>query len=137
MIGQVGPVFGGRVGRGDAKASLAFSVPVWLLVFHPLPALASASSDMGSYGLRLTLGALLLCALFFGLSRLSRAPWFRRRFPLSGRCRLLGTLPLGRDALYIVRCGPEVIAVVSGRGGATVIGRWDRALWEKDDGDEA
>jgi hypothetical protein len=40
-------------------------------------------------------------------------------------------LPLGRDSLYLILCGPEVIAIVSGKGGAVVVGRWDKNQWEE------
>jgi hypothetical protein len=87
--------------------------------------------DEKSYLLRLLLAALFLVVLLFLLSRLSRGAWFRRRFPAAGRCRLLGTLPLGRDSLYLILCGPEVIAIVSGKGGVVVVGRWDKNQWEE------
>ncbi len=128
-----------KVGRGDATASLALVVSLGGLVLIPSPALgATEVPGVGGYLVRLLLGAVLLGGLLLSLSRISRAAWFRRRFPISGRCRLLGTLPLGRDCLYVILCGPEVIAVVSGRGGIVVVGRWERSRWEEVlDSDEA
>lgn len=115
-----------RVGRGGAKASLAS------VFLSASPAFgAPLSPGEGGYLIRLLVAALLLGGLLFFLSRLSRGAWFRSRFPAAGRCRLLGTLPLGRDSLYLILCGPEVIAVLSGKGGTVVVGRWDKNQWEE------
>ncbi|HQK25640.1 MAG TPA: hypothetical protein PK393_08990 [Synergistaceae bacterium] len=43
---------------------------------------------------------------------------------------LLAVLPLGRDLVRVVGCGPEVVALLSSRGGTTVIGRWSREEWQ-------
>jgi len=51
----------------------------------------------------------------------------RRRVPLraKGAVGLLASLSLGRDVIFIVRCGPDVIALLSGK----VIGRWRYEEW--------
>ena len=55
----------------------------------------------------------------------------RRRAPLraKGAVGLLASLSLGRDVIFIVRCGPDVIALLSGRNGGRVIGRWRYEVW--------
>jgi hypothetical protein len=47
-----------------------------------------------------------------------------------GRLKLLGALNLGRDMVYIIQTGPDVVAVFAGRSGAAVIGRWSQDEWE-------
>jgi hypothetical protein len=52
------------------------------------------------------------------------------------------SLPLGRDVFFVLRCGPEVLALTSGHAGTRLIGRWkyeDWLRWEKEEkleGDE-
>ena len=43
--------------------------------------------------------------------------------------KLLASLPLGKDALFVVRCGPDVIAFTLGTGGACLMGRWRYEEW--------
>ncbi|MCL2683774.1 MAG: hypothetical protein FWE55_00875 [Synergistaceae bacterium] len=47
-----------------------------------------------------------------------------------GHIKVVGMLNVGRDMIYIVRTGPEVVAFVSGRTGATVLGRWSLEEWD-------
>jgi hypothetical protein len=54
----------------------------------------------------------------------------RFRMGAQGRLRTLGALNLGRDMVYIVQTGPEVVALLVGRAGSVVIGRWSAEEWE-------
>ena len=47
-----------------------------------------------------------------------------------GHIKILGAASLGRDVVYITRTGPEVVAFISGRAGATVLGRWSLEEWD-------
>ncbi len=49
---------------------------------------------------------------------------------------VLAALPLGRDLVRVVGCGPDVIALLSSRGGTVVIGRWSREEWQATCGHE-
>ncbi len=42
---------------------------------------------------------------------------------------ILASLSLGRDVIFIVRCGPDVIAILSGKSGGRAIGRWRYEEW--------
>ena len=44
---------------------------------------------------------------------------------------ILASLSLGKDDFFVVRCGPDVIAFITGAGGASVIGRWKYDDWIK------
>ena len=55
---------------------------------------------------------------------------FRSRMSARGRLRLVEAISLGRDAIYVVQVGPEIVALFVGRAGANVLGRWRRDEWE-------
>ena len=57
----------------------------------------------------------------------------RRRMPArsGGGLKVLASLPLGRDVLFLVRCGPDVLAITTGSAGARVIGRWKYEEWSR------
>ena len=102
-----------------------------LLLCFPAAAFASSmeAPSLTSYlvkvGLSLALLAIAgyLVVLFSG-----------RRAPLrtKGVLSVLASLPLGRDVLFVVRCGPDVMAILSGKNGACVIGRWRYEEWQVD-----
>ena len=102
------------------------AVPVLLTV----PSVAFASSmeapSLTNYLLKVGLSVALLAiggyAVLFFSGR--RAP-FRTRGALS----VVASLSLGRDAVVVVRCGPDVIALLSGKNGSRVIGRWRYEEW--------
>ena len=54
------------------------------------------------------------------------------RFSAGGRghIRILGMLNVGREVIYIVKTGPEVVAYASGRAGIAVLGRWNLEEWD-------
>ncbi|MDR1509952.1 MAG: hypothetical protein LBS53_09970 [Synergistaceae bacterium] len=47
-----------------------------------------------------------------------------------GHIRVISALNLGRDAVYIVKTGPDVIAFWVGRNSSAVLGRWSLEEWE-------
>jgi hypothetical protein len=47
-----------------------------------------------------------------------------------GHIKILSAVSLGRDMIYIVKTGPEVVAFISGRTGSTVLGRWGLEEWD-------
>jgi hypothetical protein len=47
-----------------------------------------------------------------------------------GHMRVISALSLGRDMVYIVKTGPDVIAFWAGRNGSAVLGRWSLEEWE-------
>ncbi|HPZ77252.1 MAG TPA: hypothetical protein PK409_08360 [Thermosynergistes sp.] len=48
---------------------------------------------------------------------------------------LLATLPLGHEVVYLIRCGPDVVAFASGKNGTLFLGRWSLRDWEDKSGD--
>lgn len=52
------------------------------------------------------------------------------RVAAQGRLKLMGALNLGRDVVYLVRVGPDVIALFAGKTGSTVLGRWSAEEWD-------
>ena len=76
--------------------------------------------------LRISLSLALLALAGYGAVLYSR-----RRVPkgTSGNLKVLASLPLGRDVLFLVRCGPDVIAITTGSSGSRVIGRWKYEEW--------
>jgi hypothetical protein len=47
-----------------------------------------------------------------------------------GHIRVISAVNLGRDTMYVVRLGPEVVAFLCGRAGSVVLGRWSAEEWE-------
>jgi hypothetical protein len=47
-----------------------------------------------------------------------------------GHIKIIGAAGVGRDMLYIVKTGPDVVAFLSGRTGATILGRWGIEEWD-------
>ena len=47
-----------------------------------------------------------------------------------GHIKILGILNVGREVIYIVKTGPEVVSFASGRTGVTLLGRWNLEEWD-------
>ena len=47
----------------------------------------------------------------------------------SDKLYVISSLSLGRDVFFVLRCGPEVIAVVAGPSGSRLMGRWSLEDW--------
>lgn len=103
-------------------------------LFCPFPALAASEvSTIESY----------LFRMFLALIGIGACAWLALRFaqkrgisrPKRGDLCLLATLPLGHEVVYLVRCGPDVVAFVSGKNGALFLGRWGLRDWEDKSGD--
>lgn len=99
-----------------------------MLLFVPSAAFASSmeAPSLTSYLLKVGLSLALLAIAGYLVVFFSG-----RRAPLrtKGALSVVASLPLGRDVLFVVRCGPDVIAVLSGKNGARVIGRWRFEEW--------
>lgn len=83
--------------------------------------------DLVSYLLRvlLALAVMGFFALLFVRTAKSKG-WARQ----SGvKVEIVASLPLGKDVFFVLRCGPDVIALTSGRTGISVIGRWTYDEW--------
>ena len=46
--------------------------------------------------------------------------------------KIISSLRLsGRDVFYVIKCGPEVLAIIVGSSGANLIGKWSDEEWNK------
>jgi hypothetical protein len=52
--------------------------------------------------------------------------WVRRN---EAHVKIMASLPLGKDVFFVLRCGPEVLALASGPGGTRLLGRWKYDEW--------
>lgn len=80
-----------------------------------------------SYLIRVSLALAVLSLCAFVLVRYGK----KRRHGVRDvrAAELLASLPVGRDVFFVVRCGPDVVAFVSGTGGARFMGRWKYEEW--------
>ncbi|MDR3231594.1 MAG: hypothetical protein LBT65_09135 [Synergistaceae bacterium] len=71
----------------------------------------------------------LAAVVFVALGR--KKGWVRQN---RADVKIMASLPLGRDVFFVLRCGPEVIALTSGSGGTRLISRWKYEEWIRYDG---
>lgn len=43
--------------------------------------------------------------------------------------KIMASLPVGKDVFFVLRCGPDVIALTSGHTGTRLMGRWKYEEW--------
>ena len=102
-----------------------------LFFFTLAPALASAAETdydvtLSGYVSRMVLALLLFAAA--GFLAVKYLP-SRLRLGASGKMRLVGAMNVGRDMIYIVQTGPQVVALFVGKTSSSVIGRWTAEEW--------
>jgi flagellar biogenesis protein FliO len=75
---------------------------------------------------------MLLALAFFAAAAFAAAKFLPRFFKKggAGRLRMIGAMSLGRDAVYIIQTGPDVVALFVGKSGSVVLGRWRLDEWE-------
>ena len=101
-----------------------------LCLLAPSLALADArdfDATLTGYAVKMFLALFFLGAAGFAAVRFLPGKY---RAGGKGRLKLLGALNLGRDVVYLVRIGPDVIALVSGKTGSSVVGRWSAEEWD-------
>jgi hypothetical protein len=52
--------------------------------------------------------------------------WVKRN---EAHVKIMASLPLGKDVFFVLRCGPEVLALASGPAGTRLLGRWKHEEW--------
>ncbi|MDR2522530.1 MAG: hypothetical protein LBC93_02355 [Synergistaceae bacterium] len=80
-----------------------------------------------SYVMRvfLALAVMAVLATFFvGLAK--NRGWVRQD---GAHVKIMASLPLGKDVFFVLRCGPDVLALTSGQGGTRLLGRWKYEEW--------
>jgi hypothetical protein len=110
--------------------TLFFSTPIAGVAFASVE---DVDVSLAGYVTRMVLALALLCAC--GYLAVRYVPG-RFKANSGGRLKLIGALNLGRDMVYIIRAGPDVIAVLSCKNGVMVIGRWSGEEWEDDGKDD-
>lgn len=73
----------------------------------------------------------LVVLVLFGLLALKILPG-KLRMGAQGRMKTMGVLPLGRDVLYLVQVGPDVVSIFVTRAGRSeVVGKWSGDEWSE------
>lgn len=114
------------------RASRRFNKPALTLFFLTLtPTLASAAETDYDVTLSGYVSRMVLALLLFGLAGFLAVRYLpgRLRPGAGGRVRLIGAMNVGRDMIYIVRTGPQVVALFVGKASSSVIGRWTAEEW--------
>lgn len=98
------------------------------LIFLDSPAWASVTGVYSPVAVYLV--KVSLAILFLGVS----AFFFLRWSPLKNRVlrhdgSIITSLPVGRDVIYIVRCGPEVLVLLNGRSGSSLLRSYSLEEW--------
>jgi hypothetical protein len=87
--------------------------------------------SLSTYISKAVLALIVLAAAgYFFLYISKRKGWLHKN---SDKLYVISSLPLGRDIFFIVRCGPEVIGIVTGPSGNRVVGRWSLEDWSVSD----
>ena len=87
----------------------------------------SGSLSIGAYLGKVILALVVLAFsgwLFLLISK--RKGWIQKG---SDKLYIISSLSLGRDVFFILRCGPEVIAIVTGPSGTRLMGKWKLKDW--------
>jgi hypothetical protein len=92
-----------------------------------VPSMSSYNDTLTGYMTRMILAVVLLGAVGYATAKF--LPKFFRTGP-PGCLRVLSALNLGRDMVYILQTGPDVIALFVGKSGSTLLGRWSLDEWE-------
>lgn len=83
--------------------------------------------SIGSYLGRVVLALLVLCVVAWVALRVARSMgWARQN---SKNLRVISSLSIGRDIFFILRCGPDVLGVITGNGGPKLVCRWKYEEW--------
>ena len=80
-----------------------------------------------SYLLRVILAlAIMGVGAFFFIRHAKSKGWVKQN---GAHVEVIASLPIGKDAFFVLRCGPDVFALLSGNTGARLIGRWKYEEW--------
>ncbi|MDR3278971.1 MAG: hypothetical protein LBT23_00505 [Synergistaceae bacterium] len=74
---------------------------------------------------------MILALMLLGAAGYAAVKYLPGKFGITGRghLKLIGSMSLGRDMVYIVRTGPHVVAFYSGKTGSSVLGKWSLDEW--------
>jgi len=87
----------------------------------------SDSLSIGAYLSKVVLALVVLAISGWLLLYISkRKGWIQKG---SDKLYIISSLSLGREIFFVIRCGPEIIAIVSGPSGSRLMGRWAIEEW--------
>ena len=79
------------------------------------------------YLIRVLLALAIMAVVAFVVVALGKKKgWVRQN---EAHVKMMASLPLGKDVFFVLRCGPDVLAVASGQTGTRLIGRWKYEEW--------
>ena len=79
------------------------------------------------YLIRVLLALAIMAVMAFVVIGLGKKKgWVRQN---EAHVKMMASLPLGKDVFFVLRCGPDVLAVASGPTGTRLIGRWKHEEW--------
>lgn len=89
--------------------------------------MSTGNVGLVSYLVRVLLALVVmgLAALFFVRTARSKG-WAKQN---GAPVQIMASLPLGKDVFFVLRCGPDVVALVTGRSGISIVGRWRYNEW--------
>jgi len=88
----------------------------------------TADTSLAAYLIRVSLALALLIAF----AAFIKFKFNKTRGMLgSSGAEILASLSLGKDAFFVVRCGPDVIAFITGSSGILLAGKWKYDDWIK------
>ena len=70
--------------------------------------------------------AIMAVGAFFFVRHAKSKGWVKQN---GAHVEIIASLPIGKDVFSVLRCGPDVFAVVSGNAGTRLIGRWKYEEW--------
>ena len=122
-------IYGRYARSGALRLFLKAALTLFFLLRAEAAMAASAELDaaFGVFVTRIVLGIAILGGL--GYAAVKFLPG-RLMGGARGHIKIIGAVSVGRDMIYIVKTGPDVVAFLSGRAGATVLGRWDAEKWD-------
>jgi hypothetical protein len=105
------------------------ALTLFFLIFTVSAGAAEGGFDDVFYGY---VTRMLLALLIMGVLGYLAVKYLPARFASvsRGHLRVISALSLGRDMVYVVKTGPDVVALLAGRNGSVVLGRWSLEEWE-------
>jgi len=87
----------------------------------------SDSLSISTYLSKVVLALVLLAISGWLILYISkRRGWIQKG---SDKLYIISSLSLGREIFFVIRCGPEIIAIVTGSSGSRLMGRWSAEEW--------
>lgn len=98
-----------------------------------LPTLSWADARDFDFNLEGYVARMFIALFILGAAGFAAVKIVPEKFRPSARggLKLMGVLNLGREAVYLVRIGPDVVAFCAGKAGSFLLGRWSAEEWNE------